>query len=369
MKRILMWLCVGAAGLAAQTTINGSRTILGTWDASGAAHSLPSKKGTAANIPATCTTGEEYFATDAAAGRNKYYCTASNTWTQQLGASGGSGAITYADIFDGSTGTLADGGTVTWTCGSGSGAVCTASWTVPAGVNALRIVAWSGGQGGAGSSSGDRSGYGGGGGGYYNGMCPVTPGNSYTVTVGLGGTGGANGYGGGQGNGGASGFGSCFVLLGGGQLAANFGGGLAALPGDPAAWVSLGYFVNSLSYCSYGGGNPAGNALRADVGGCGGTQQASAGVAGQNGGYGIFGSGGGGSGGYVSATGGVGGASGVGGTGGKGGGWTSSGGPVACGQGSIPGGGGGSAGATSSGIGNQTGCAGARGEVRLYYTK
>ena len=367
MRGILICFGVGVVALTAQTTINGSRTILGTWDASGAAHSLPSRKGAVANIPTTCTTGEEYFATDATAGRNKYFCTATNTWTQQLGSSGGGGAITYADILDGSTTTLADGSTVTWSCGSGSGATCTANWTVPAGVNALRIVAWSAGQGGAGSSSGDRSGFGGGGGGYYNGMCPVTPGNSYTVTVGLGGSPGVNGYGAGQGNGGNSGFGACFSLVGGGQLAQNFGGYLASLQADVSAWVSGQNFINSLVYCTYGGGGPAGNAIRADGGGCGATGQFSAGVAGQNGGYGTFGGGGGGSGGNNNATGGAGGPSGAGGAGGNGGAWTSGGGLVACTAGTIPGGGGGSAGVTASG--NQTGCAGARGEVRIYYTK
>ena len=368
MKRVPIYLCVGALTLTAQTTINGSRTILGTWDASGAAHSLPSKKGAAASIPAMCTTGEEYFATDAAAGRNKYYCTATNTWTQQVGSSGGSGgAVTYADIFDGSTATLADGSTVAWNCGSGSGAACTANWTAPAGVNALRIVAWSGGQGGAGSSSGDRSGFGGGGGGYYSGMCPVTPGNSYTVTVGLGGSGGTNGYGLGQ-SGGNSGFGTCFTLVGGGQFSGNFGGYMASAPPDVSAWVATGYFINSMVNCTYGGGGPA-NAIRADAGGCGAAVTFNAGAAGQTGGYGTFGGGGGGSGGDNSATGGTGGASGMGGAGGNGGAWTSGGGLVACTAGTIPGGGGGSAGVTSAGNGNQTGCAGARGEVRIYYTK
>ena len=64
----------------------------GSWDASGATHTLPSKKGLTSAKPASCTVGEEYFATDATAGANKYLCTASNTWTQQTGGSGGSSA-------------------------------------------------------------------------------------------------------------------------------------------------------------------------------------------------------------------------------------------------------------------------------------
>lgn len=66
----------------------------GTQDASGATHTLPAVKGTAASKPGTCTTGEMYFATDATAGQNWYFCTATNTWTQQLN-SGGGGAATY----------------------------------------------------------------------------------------------------------------------------------------------------------------------------------------------------------------------------------------------------------------------------------
>ncbi len=61
------------------------------YDFSGASHTLPSKTGLGASKPATCSVGEEYFATDATAGQNKYYCTATNTWTQQTGG-GGSGS-------------------------------------------------------------------------------------------------------------------------------------------------------------------------------------------------------------------------------------------------------------------------------------
>ena len=73
-----------------QTTQSNAYTA-GTQDFSGSAHTLPSKKGTGSSMPASCTVGEEYFATDATAGQNKYYCTATNTWTQQLVGSGGGG--------------------------------------------------------------------------------------------------------------------------------------------------------------------------------------------------------------------------------------------------------------------------------------
>lgn len=51
-------------------------------------------KGVVADLPATCVIGQEYFATNATAGQNKYFCTASNTWTQQLN-SGGSGGSAF----------------------------------------------------------------------------------------------------------------------------------------------------------------------------------------------------------------------------------------------------------------------------------
>ena len=64
----------------------------GSMDISGAAHSIPAKVGLTANKPATCTVGEQYFASDATAGQNFLGCTAANTWTQE-GGSGGGGAV------------------------------------------------------------------------------------------------------------------------------------------------------------------------------------------------------------------------------------------------------------------------------------
>jgi len=68
----------------------------GAQDFSGAGHTIPAKAGSAANKPATCTSGEMYFATDATAGQNWYYCTAANTWTQQLNSGGGSAGVTLS---------------------------------------------------------------------------------------------------------------------------------------------------------------------------------------------------------------------------------------------------------------------------------
>jgi hypothetical protein len=69
--------------LSAQTVVNGRRTIVGSLDASGASATSPAKTG--ATLPATCSTGEQFFKTDAAAGQNLHFCTAANTWTQMSG--------------------------------------------------------------------------------------------------------------------------------------------------------------------------------------------------------------------------------------------------------------------------------------------
>lgn len=77
-------LLLGSEGLlTGQTVVNGGRVQIGPWDASGATYTIPAKRGTTAQLPATCTQGAEYFATDAAPGQNKYLCSAANTWTQQ----------------------------------------------------------------------------------------------------------------------------------------------------------------------------------------------------------------------------------------------------------------------------------------------
>jgi hypothetical protein len=94
---ISVFLLGSVALLTGQTVVNGGRIQVGPWDASGATYTLPAKRGTIAQLPATCTQGSEYFATDAAAGQNKYLCTSTNTWTQQTGNStflqAGAGAV------------------------------------------------------------------------------------------------------------------------------------------------------------------------------------------------------------------------------------------------------------------------------------
>jgi hypothetical protein len=87
----------GAVALNNIAVTNASNTFTaGTQDHSGVAHTLPAVKGTTAGKPATCTVGEEYFATDATAGQNMFYCTSTNTWTQQLNS--GASAVTSVSL-------------------------------------------------------------------------------------------------------------------------------------------------------------------------------------------------------------------------------------------------------------------------------
>ena len=139
-------ICILALGieslLPGQTTINGSRVMMGSWNASGATHTLPSKTGLTALLPSTCAQGEEYFATDAAAGQNKYYCASTNIWTQQsaflrtstFANLGGAvnGSILYCSncaqttpCTAGGTGAVATALNAAWTCGGGGGAAYT----------------------------------------------------------------------------------------------------------------------------------------------------------------------------------------------------------------------------------------------------
>ena len=89
MKRTLAIWALTAAEVMAQSTMTGSKTMQGSWDASGASATKPAKSG--ATLPATCNIGEFFFNTAAAAGQNLYLCAATNTWTQVT--SGASGAV------------------------------------------------------------------------------------------------------------------------------------------------------------------------------------------------------------------------------------------------------------------------------------
>ena len=251
-------------------------------------------------------------------------------------------------------------------------------WTVPAGVTQVEALVVAGGGGGC-------SGGGGAGGVVYNSAFSVTPGSSYTVTVGAGGNGGYCDIGSGAAatNGSNSVFGTLTAIGGGkgGQAGGGSGyqtggdggsGGGAAANGAAtnAGGASTQNSAGSTGFGNAGGGNGGFTSSPYGVGGGGGAGQAgqtalSAGAF--NGGAGLpFGitgnleyyAGGGGGGAYTSgsfstALGGVGG-------GGKGG-------VSSAGQAGTPNTGGGGGGAAGSGAGALLGGAGGSGVVIIRY--
>jgi hypothetical protein len=95
-----------AAQVTNAAATNASNTFTaGTQNFRGATHTLPAVTGLTAAKPGTCTVGEMYFATDATAGQNWYYCTATNTWTAQV-AGGGSVGIGLNGTTQGTYNTL-----------------------------------------------------------------------------------------------------------------------------------------------------------------------------------------------------------------------------------------------------------------------
>jgi len=77
-----------------------------------------------------------------------------------------------------------------------------ATWLCPAGVTSIQVEAWGAGGGGGGGGTGNKDGGGGGGGGAYiaNNAVSVTPGVTYTITIGNGGAGGVTNTNGSPGN-------------------------------------------------------------------------------------------------------------------------------------------------------------------------
>jgi len=282
-----------------------------------------------------------------------------------------SGANTGPLVFDGSTSTLADGSMVTWSCGSGSAAQCTTNWTVPTGVNWVHVQLFGAGGGGQGGYSGSGGGSGGGGGGMYETVCPTNPGGTVRIAVGLGGAGGQGANGGGD-AGGNSSFGTCIAVTGGTGGSSSGSGAGGVLNGLDAIYHTYGgtdLVVVTADYCTPGGGGGR-VPMRLDGGACGAGGSSADGYPG-----GTASAGGGGGGGALgSMTVGPGGISALAGAGGNGGGYnTATSRFVACTAGTAPGGGGGGGGANTgtacTGSPDCSGCAGASGEVRVYYSK
>jgi len=97
LAKALTALWILAIPCAAQQVINGSRTLLGNWDASGANTTKPAKTGS--TLPATCGVGEFFFNSSATAGANLYLCAAANTWTQVQGTGGIAGSSNFRQAF------------------------------------------------------------------------------------------------------------------------------------------------------------------------------------------------------------------------------------------------------------------------------
>jgi hypothetical protein len=93
--RRLSFLAAGVVGIwisaSAQTQVD-LRTQAKNVDFTGAPFTQPVKTGV--SLPATCSVGELFFLTSAAAGSNLYACVTANTWALEGGGGGGSGAMT-----------------------------------------------------------------------------------------------------------------------------------------------------------------------------------------------------------------------------------------------------------------------------------
>ena len=107
---------LNTAGIGAwsQVTSVDLRTQARNVDFSGAASTKTSKTGTA--LPATCSTGETFFKTDAPAGQNLYGCKPDNAWSLLSG-----GASSSLPAVDGATGKVLtyDGSALQWSALSG----------------------------------------------------------------------------------------------------------------------------------------------------------------------------------------------------------------------------------------------------------
>jgi len=118
----------GISPLASNTFAGGTtQTFLGALVASGAERTAPAKSGT--TLPAACTTGDQFFKTDAPAGENLYFCTAADTWTQMRSGGG------VASVFGRSGAVVAQAGDYSFAQIAGT----VSDAQIAAGVNAAKI--------------------------------------------------------------------------------------------------------------------------------------------------------------------------------------------------------------------------------------
>lgn len=212
------------------------------------------------------------------------------------------------------------------------------TWECPPWVTSVEVECWGGGGGGgSGDQSQNDSGSGGGGGAYSKETVSVTPGNTYTVTVGVAGTAGVgDGVAGGAG-------GDTWFSTSGTVLAKGGAGGAGSGPSGGAGGTA----ASGVGTTKFSGGAGGNGNLSGGTGGGGGSSAGTGGIGGT---------------GQASGSGGAGGTPPAG--GGAGGDGQVSGGTPAAESGFAPGGGGGGGESTS---GDGSGAAGAAGRVRLVY--
>jgi hypothetical protein len=141
----------------------------------------------------------------------------------------------------------------------------TYTWIAPCGVTSVQVECWGGGGGGGGSSNAAGDAGGGGAGGSYavTTSVPVVPGNTYTVTIGSGGTAGTN-TGTTGGTGGTTSFNITSVVATGGQ--GGTGSTSSATPGIGGTGTTTG----NAGGVFYAGGNGGTGVSATDGGGGGG---------------------------------------------------------------------------------------------------
>jgi len=138
-----------SAAMSVGTGASLTSTGTGIFDVHAGGATSPAQTGTAAGIPATCAVGQTYFASDATAGKNLYFCTATNTWTQMVSSGGGAAfsAITGgtnnggAAMVVGSTSSLTVSGSGTINANLINGAVLPASGSIVKTNGSLQAVA------------------------------------------------------------------------------------------------------------------------------------------------------------------------------------------------------------------------------------
>jgi hypothetical protein len=139
------------------------------------------------------------------------------------------------------------------------------SWTAPAGVYAVNVLAVGGGGGGGGAGSNgsttQATGGGGGGGGVFDGVVPVVPGTTYTVTIATGGAGATSGAVASS-NGTNTTFGSLVTAPGGqGGVSQNSSSGILPSANPGGSWGGPGQYISSATRGNASAGGGAGSSV------------------------------------------------------------------------------------------------------------